>query len=67
MCDGKEIPFDSGNAMLKIFQNKSEKPNIFEDFAFMDQRELNLRDVREGQKFHYQFQKFSYMYRQNPC
>jgi len=21
MCDGKEIPFDSGKAMLKIYQN----------------------------------------------
>jgi hypothetical protein len=29
----------------------SEKPNIFEDFAFMDKRELDLRQTRESMEF----------------
>ena len=41
--------------MLNIFLAQPEQPNIFEDFAYMDKRELDLRQNRETMDFFTQF------------
>ncbi len=66
LTDGKSVKYDKGIKFLRSFGQQPEKPNIFEDFKYMDKRELELRKVRETPQFHQEFQKYSYSYRQNP-
>lgn len=45
--DGTRLSFENGIAMLKAFKKNQTKTSIFDDFAYMDQREEHLRMERD--------------------
>jgi len=51
LTDGKAVPYSPGKQFLKTFMKQPEKPNIFQDFMYMDKREADLRKVRESWEF----------------